>query len=347
MSGIICTYKIIDGEYVGMYAKGGKYGEGMSVPAKTKESQTQPSALAKADPKAERSWWQVLLFGGKTDGAVKCSDYAPKYDGSFDDGKVPMKPPVLKPGTGTRYESGAVRVDDVIFLPVDEQGNPILPDDIFFEIQGQGRFFQETPEIVLETEGDDGKLIAGHNVQDLKLYVEMGTDSTLIDVPEMPEEGCYPGMLDATQATPEDQEHGFYCRETDENGAEIYDDFAVCPSNPNKRLKIYVAGYTLESYKYMGLEDDRDLPPQYEKVAEITENLTTVEELFLDPESGLEVPVVCGDSPNPLVINVPAEWHSDSTLYLKLRLRVIVDARQADQNANYKTLLRVSTKSQE
>ncbi|MEE8638575.1 MAG: hypothetical protein V3T21_06000 [Candidatus Margulisiibacteriota bacterium] len=344
MSGITYTYKISNGEYIGMYAKGGKHGEGMCIPAKTKESKNQPSAAAKADPQAERSWWETVLFGGKTGGMSACGGDGTQIDDAFKEG-VPMKPPVVEPDTGTKLESGAIIVDKIVVLPVDEQGNLELPGDIFFEIEGAGRFFQETPEIELVANAEGDKPLKAKNLQNQELYIEKGTDSTYIDVDGngVAEGVCLPGMLDVTPPTQEDQEHGFYCRETDENGEEIYKNFAVCPTNPGKRLKTFLSGYTLENYKYTGLDENEK--PIYQKVGEERNILTTVNELFLDLENGLELPVVCGEAPLPIEISINPDWYSDGNLYLKLRFKIIVDARHKDKNAIYKTGLWVKIKT--
>jgi len=276
---------------------------------KAKPTAANQVEVAKADPKAEQGWWEflkILLFGGKTVGLTGCGRDAVQTDKLFE-------------------------------------------TTVLLKLEGEGRFFLENPEIELVAKASDDKPIAFEDLQNKKVQVELGTDSTLIDVdgdnaPDMPKEGCYPGLVDATPATPEDKEHGFYCQENDESGSEIYEDFAVCPSNPGKRQKIYLAGYTLESYKYAGLDENKK--PIYEKVDEKTETLTTVDELFLDPESGREIPVICGETPIPLEIPVNPDWHSDGNLYLKMRLNLIVDARQADGNAYYKTHLMVKIKSQ-
>ncbi|MEE8638574.1 MAG: hypothetical protein V3T21_05995 [Candidatus Margulisiibacteriota bacterium] len=283
---------------------------------KAKQIVANQAQVTKADPEAdlsteaqrakvERSWWEILLFGGKTAGLTGCGRDAVQIDEPYE-------------------------------------------NSILLKLEGEGRFFLENPEIELVAKASDDKPIRFEDLQNKMVRVELGTDSSLIDVdgdnaPDMPKEGCYPGLIDATPATPEDKEQGFYCQEKDESGAEIYEDFAVCPSNPGKRQKIYLAGYTLEIYKYAKLENKELI---YEKVDEKTETLTTVEELFLDPESGLEIPVICGDAPMPIEIPVNPDWYSDGNLYLKIRLNVIVDARQADGNAYYKTHLMVKIKSQ-
>ncbi|MFA5113452.1 MAG: hypothetical protein WC529_04040 [Candidatus Margulisiibacteriota bacterium] len=267
------------------------------------------------------------IFSTPAPSLSACDNGTGSVGDEWPDGGIPMDTPDTD-GDDECTESGACITDDGgVILPTDTDGNPILPDDIWFSIEGQGSFFQETPAILMES-----GYITGQNLQDLTLRVELGTDSTLIDT--MPADGCFDGMININQLSDEDIANGVPgCPE------DGYETFTACPSDESNRLRVYVAGYTIEGYTYVGGE--------YQMVDSVTETLTNVEELFADLDAGQTLPVVCGDSPTPFIIPIPASFNENGDLFLKLRFNLIVDAREADQSAAFQTKLGVRIKEAE
>jgi len=300
-----------------------------AIPAKPK--------LAAAAVKVESSSWQNILFGKKlpVPGLLVlpgCSSDAKVGEVIEDDG-YDFIPPVTEREPN---EFGFIETPEGIILP-----DAVLPATAF-DIDGTGGHYQSTPSILLET-----GILAGKNLQNLNLYVEKGTaperilfDNDGDDINESTM-GCFDGMINMVQLsaealalTPEERElYGITSCPT-----AGYESFVVCPDDAANRIQLYLGGYTLENYKWTG--------ETYEKIDEVSATVTDVEELFSDIESGVEFPAICGEAPLPY-ISVPAEWHSDGTLYLKLKLQLIADARSADANAIYKTYLSVKLKKAE
>lgn len=199
-------------------------------------------------------------------------------------------------------------------LPADEDGDPILPDDIWTEIEGEGRFFLESPEL----EFASGK-IQGKNLQNLNLYVEVGTDPTRLDG-IMPADGCFDGLINVNQLTQEDIDHGIVgCPEAG------YESFAVCPSDEGNRLPVYLAAYTIAGRETVLIEDINDL--------------------YLNPEAAERIGNICDGLPSN-IIEIPRGEYSDGMLDFHLKLRLIIDARQAVDSAVYKTPLGVTIKAE-
>ena len=221
-------------------------------------------------------------------------------------------------------------VDGGIIPPTNDAGEIILPDDIWLEISGSGGFYQETKPILLETD-----YLVGKGIESLSLYVEMGSDSTKINgMPSIDNDGngvpdnYFDGLINITQLSKENLENG-------ETGCPEpgYESFAVCPSDPNNRLKVYIGTYTIEGYRHVG--------GSYEKIGEILKTLSTVEDIEANEKSGVLLPTVA----NPYKIDIPAEFNESGEIYLKIKLNLIVSARGADGNANYQTFLKVSVKT--
>lgn len=299
-------------------------------------------------------WPRKVKFGG----AVGCGGESGPVVKRIEDGGINMVPPKAPDGDadgGETTDSGAVIYGPVgtanpkdwgnVILHTDPNGEIILPDDIWFSIEGEGGFFQETPWILVES-GD----IIGQGLQDLTLVVEFGTDSTKIEAGM----GCFDGLINVNKLSQEEIDQGLGCPE------DGYKQFAVCPSDSNNRLTLYLAGYQMEGYRYASedecvdggkikedcfktTEDGSDL--YFKKIGENGDtSITSVEQLYTNPDAATKVGVVCGDKPNPNVYDIPTEYNADGRLYLKLKLQKIVDARPADQNAHYETRLRIKIK---
>jgi|GEM_PF-1951391 len=227
--------------------------------------------------------------------------------------------------------------------------HPVLPDDIFIPIEGQGSHFQSTPSIVAAATGPNGEPLYADNIVNANLAVKFGFNSKEICINPYLERdpvlcettfeeatmdasdlGCYDGLMDLSWTDDQQEiDWGFTCPEP---GYEI---FYSCPSYDENRLDVYLGGYTLESYKYSGGEMILD--------ASMTETLTSVEDLFLDPSSGLKIGSRCGDNPQPIYISIPRSWYQDGSLYLKIYFDLIVNAMEGvvTEDATYTNYLQV------
>jgi hypothetical protein len=230
-------------------------------------------------------------------------------------------------------KSGATIVggaDGEVYLPTDKKGNIKMMEDIFIgkSVAGDVNFFYSSPDIILESEVLDLSGL-GEN----KLGVVFGSDSSCI--PGMPEKDCNrTGLIDQTLATAQDKKYGYSCQEKG------YEDLYNCPSNPDYRIPVYVAGYTLERYQLARTQDgdlikDQDSKPTYKNTDEFSKTLTTIDELRMG-EKGEVLPAFCPGDPAeklPSPVEIPAAWRSSEDLYVKLRLKAIVNALQVNRNA--------------
>ena len=317
------------GKPVGIY----DYTSGLSLPIEDDpkpEAQKPEPVYPTPDAKKEISFWQrylnVASHGGQTGGAAACGGNSAVKPNLNPDGGVVLVPPTDIPDGGTPTPSGAVIFgplgrDGTVFLPIDPNGNIILPDDIWFEIDGEGSFFQETPWIVLGLQ----EAINTPGLHNLNLKIEFGTDSTKIA--GMPADGCFDGLINVGQFSDADLDAGVIgCPDPG------YEKFVVCPSQEENRLKLYLAGYRIDSSKLVGGQVvDAEVGTDY---------VTTTEQLYTDPASVPRVGVVCSGSPAPNSIQIPKEFYNDNTLNITVKLRKVVDARPADSNTTYKTFLR-------
>jgi len=320
------------GKPVGIY----DYTSGLSLPIEDDpkpEAQKPEPVYPTPDAKKEISFWQrslnIAAVGGATGGAAACGgNSAVRPNLNPDGGGISLVPPTpdIPDAGATTLPSGAVVVgpltrDGTVYLPIDPNGNIILPDDIWFEIEGEGNFFLETPWIPLQlTEAIDTPGL--HN---LDLVVEFGVDSTKI--PGMPPEGCYPDLINKSQFSDGDLDAGVLgCPDPG------YERFVVCPSQQENRIMLYWAGYRIDSSKLVGGQVvDAEVGTDY---------VTTTEQLYTDPASVPRVGVVCGNSPNPNRVQVPKAFYNDDKLNIMVKLRKVIDARNADSNATYGTFLR-------
>jgi len=355
MSDVTFTYVINNnGKKVGLYASGGAYGEGMCFPVdskiedihgssnqpvvkKVKVKKAPPAPVKVAVKKESRHWLSKLLWGSKSSPvrATGCGS-----DGTVAPGLADSGVPFVSPDAGAEGDADYVETDAGVILP-----EAVLPGSVF-DIDGNGGFFQSTPSILLET-----PILQGQGLQNLELYVEKGTDSTYLtydndgDGTLESTMGCFDGLInmnqlssDALALTPEERElYGITsCGETG------YESFVVCPQDAGNRIKLYLGEYTLENYKYNSATE------QYELQDTLASGiLTDPEQLFSDLTSGVALPVVCDSGETPYEVSLPSTWNSDGTIYFKLKLKLIADARNADASADYKTQLSVKLKAEE
>jgi hypothetical protein len=243
----------------------------------------------------------------------------------------------------TETESGALIInagwEPSVILPTEGE-TTVLPGDVFDVAYsgGRGVFFQETPDILLKS-GD----ITGSGLQNMDLYIEIGTDSTRIpampqDNPDTPDvnenaEACFDGLITTTQLSEEDLAAGMIgCPETG------YESFVFCPADTGNRLTVYLAGYTLVGKRFEGGE--------YETIDEM--EFAPEADLYVNPELGVLIGEVCGESPAPYNdLSIPRNFYSDGYLNVQLRLRLVVDARGAVDGHNYETRMSVKIKARE
>lgn len=351
MSDVTFTYFISNGKKVGLHASGGAYGEGMCFPvdSKIEDIHGSPKPVVKkakapapapkpkvAVKQESRSWLSKLLWGAPSPvTATGCGS-----DGTVAPGLADGGVPFVSPDAAAEGDADYVETDGGIILPEE-----VLPATAF-DIDGTGGFFQSTPSILLET-----PILQGQGLQNLELYVEKGTDSTYLTYDNdgngtmESTMGCFDGLInmsqlsaDALALTPAERElYGITsCGETG------YESFVVCPQDAGNRIKLYLGEYTLENYKY---NSDTE---QYELQDTLASGvLTDPEQLFTDLTSGVALPVACDSGETPYEVSLPSTWNSDGTIYFKLKLKLIADARNADASASYKTQLSVKLKAEE
>lgn len=242
------------------------------------------------------------LIGCLSEGEKVADLLAPDADG------IPVEQPPVPDG-GVVTDSGAHIVDGSVYLPHDDAGNTVLPDDIWFTVEGQGSFFVETPMI---SYGDGTPLFQGSGVQNMRLVVQIGTDSTRITEPHMPASGCFPGLIKLTAAN-----ELVSCLEPG------YEAFANCPSESANRIPVYFASYTLEGYR------DGEL------IGTQPYTYSTLEALYQDPASGTPLGSFCDGS--QIGIEIPQEWYNNGSLSVRIRFRLIAMA-QGDANATYRNI---------
>ena len=323
-----------NGQHLGSYVAF-KNGGGVCVPAAVNVPSPNQNQAEPAEPSTWEeisAFFQGLLFASPLSGCAEDVTCGPTCQQLQDpDAGISLNPPDAgEVDPENRFDSGAARVDGGTILPTDDAGGIILPDDVWFEITGEGRFFQESP-VLLET-----PYLTGAGLQDLSLYLEIGTDSTKVTgMPNIDEDrngvpdNYFPGLINTNQLSEEDLAHG-------EDGCPEagYESFVVCPSYEENRLKVYIGTITIEGYRYVGGE--------FEKIGETTQVLTTPEELYnTNPEEAVPLPTVA----SPYRIDIPQAYNESGELYLKVKLNLIVDARPADQNAHYQTSLLVKTRA--
>ncbi len=335
-------------------------------------AEAKKAAVTKVGSKAEAegSWLdktlRFLAFSDKPSGAAGCGSDATRVEETIGDDGVVLIPPVteLEPN-----EFGFIETPEGIILP-----DAVLPATAF-DLAGEGGKYQTTPEILYES-----PVLVGKDIQNLSLYVELGTDSTgittevvltdpdlgidlsgqridinedgVIDIDDsdgngvetytLPGDACYPGLVNMTPLSAgalslnqaEREAYGLEgCADPD------YLPLANCPSQDTKRIKLYLGSYTLERYTYAGLDGNGN--PKYEPTGEtVTETLTTVDGAHNG--IGQELGVVCDGTPAGYQFNIPSGWHSDGTLFVKLKLTVIAAAKDLPSdyaNNYYKTKL--------
>src|SRR3989338_716900 len=251
-----------------------------------------------------KGWLENLLNSpapapsGCVEPGAESSDDRGVADESTNGEAVPMNPPNVRQasgqtpspnnlptvtgtgGTSITTGSGAVIYGDdsdgVVILPTREGQSgeelPVLPDDIYFRIEGQGSEFLTTPLIFL-----DSGVIRGENVSSLHLFLELGTDSTEIE--GMPDSGCFSELVNVERLSDEAAALSQEERETygiSTCPQEGYEEFLICPEGNG--IPLYLAGYTVEGYRLVG--------GNYELIGTESVTLTDVEALFLNPSSG-------------------------------------------------------------
>ncbi len=317
----------------------------------------------------------VSTYTGPTVGLLACTsegaeppslEMDPGAAGA-DPGGIPMLPPdrnneggeagQASQGSGT--EEGYVppeNPDVEVLLPLGNQGEPILPDDVWFgtdcgepnECNTGSMFIEESAYIVLGS----GPMIASglQNIADLR--IGCAVDSTLIgpihnspdipdneNIPDMPANGCFPGMIDITMVDP-DVDPIFGDLGCSEEG---YSEFLACPSNENRRLPLYLAEWTLACRDL----DGHDISLSSNASQEI---FPTPDQIETNPEGegivNLAPYLFCAEEgPELFDINVPQEcYHADfggtGFADAEISLRLYLDNMQAVDSHVYQTYLR-------
>ncbi len=211
-------------------------------------------------------------------------------------------------------------------LPHTDAGVPVLPDDVFFQINGTGLHFQQTPRI-----NETLPFTPGTQLQTLNLSVKLGLDSTAIQMPNTTPAkflGCFDGLVRMNQLTSADIENQV-------PGCSLpgYESFALCPGT-NIDLKVYLAGYTLEGFRYQN--------GQPISVGKKAETLSDPSSLNVNDSNGKLLGNSCGATPNPYLIGIPKEYYSDGTLTLALSFNLIVKGMDKDPNGTFYSALRAS-----
>lgn len=152
-----------------------------------------------------------------------------------------------------------------------------------------------------------------------RVTLELGTDSSKIAM--MPAHGCFEGLTPAdlvplTAAGP--PERG--CRERG------YGHFRVCPGDPALRMPIYLAAWSLHDYQGKVLQRRRLLTPQ---------------EVAGGAKGAQPLSQICGKQRWVTAVPLPVELQPHGRIRMRLRLKLILDARRADPALGQLTYLRV------
>lgn len=235
-------------------------------------------------------------------------------------------------------------------LPLDENGNLMIPLDIFTaapettgsHLTATGGFIElQTPTVILQ--GTDLDRISG-------LVIVIATDSTLVSVTNIAGEpqnlGCLDGVIDTTQIAADDGRP--YCSDPEMSPYAESFAFLVCPSNPDNRIKLFLAGAAIERFSVRGGQATEEVMDRFEVNAS-GDNLDRIGVDCL-PGEGEEVNFSGGNIPQPYQIAVPTEWFTEPTeLAIRLRFTISVDSRQIEAlvpENTYTTRLKVSLMSQ-
>jgi hypothetical protein len=335
-------------------------------------SSASATAQVAADPGVLDQIWSFLdgqgreamvaFYGAPTVGLTACTSEGKSLPDIIEesDGGVPTEPPI-------EYET-PVNPDDPIGLPEGNEGESILPGDVFFStdcdpdlpdcVSSGSMFYETSPPIVMGT----GAMLAS-GVQNLdEIMLGCAPDPTLIgpltdnaDIPTMPADGCYPGMIDITPAYSDDIFGDLECSE------DGYEEFMLCPSNENRRLPLYLADQQIvcfdEDYDAAAWWADNAGASIEDFLAYRESHITfsgdpvvyaTPEQLELDPTSGesLASYSYCSeDGPTFFGQAIPQEcYHEDfggtGFLSAEMIFSLYVDNFQAVQDHPYQTYLR-------
>jgi len=260
-----------------------------------------------------------------------------------EDGDIPLNPP---DGGYTTPDSPDAEVN----LPEGNEGEPILPNDVWFstdcevpeECNTGSMFYEESANLILGT----GPMVASGMQNVEEFLMGCAIDSTLIgpgaadadyynpDVPQMPAGVCLSDMIDITFAQ-EDEFATYACPET------IFNQFLVCPDNENNRLPLYLAELSISCFN----QDTTEIALPVE-VSTIT--YATPEQLEADPANGesLASYLYCADDgPSFFNIVVPQQCYHSSygmTGFFdgQLSIKLYLDNMQAVDGHVYQTYLR-------
>ena len=203
------------------------------------------------------------------------------------------------------------KAEDTEFF-VQEQGRWISLSTFTADSGGRAGKVLESPwiELVLDGEIELGKPL---------VYVVLGTDSSRIE--SMPGAGCFPGLI--TDELVPLTEEGPPRRGCKERG---YGLLRYCPSNAAYQLPIYLSAYSVH--------DARGA-----KVA--SQQLVSVAQIQNRELQARPLGLLCNNQrQGAAVVTVPSALFVREWLHLRLRVKLIVDAREATGLQNETTYLR-------
>jgi hypothetical protein len=284
----------------------------------------------------------------KTPPLLNCgSEGAGTADQEWTPGSGAMPPVKIPPSTGDAgvscRDSGACVIDNgaTIVLSLYDGGMAKLPDDIFNAPLSTGdrakvifNKYQDAHGITFES-----KPLYGQNLQGLDLQMLIGSNSA--PIPGMPAGACYPGLIKSTQIPTVDLadagvDGGDNIKGCPEPG---YEKFLSCPSDKNSRLNVYVEKVTMIGYQFV---NGQNVPIGDPVVLTLTD-LASGD--AMNPQvnwaSGYLLPAACGANPQFLTIPIPAAFKADGSLYMKLKIDLLVQAVNYDPKALYETGLDV------
>ncbi|MDD4179970.1 MAG: hypothetical protein PHH14_08030, partial [Candidatus Margulisbacteria bacterium] len=132
-------------------------------------------------------------------------------------------------------------IDDNLILAIDNNGNPILSDEAFFD-NTTVRYLGGTPIIPFSWSFKGN--YADVNWRD-DVEISLGLNTTLL--PGMPDNAePLPGLVTADQATQEEVDNDFSCQEPG------YEAFLNCPQYESNQVPVYLASYTIRAYDENG-----------------------------------------------------------------------------------------------
>lgn len=219
-------------------------------------------------------------------------------------------------------------------LEVNDAGQPIITGNFTMPIEGQGSHFMQTPDITLATPTP----IRGTGLKNLNLAIVLGLNSTGTDMPA--EMICVDGLPSVDKVDPNDPGASEYaCQEPGLTS------FLHCPTDPNYRLNVYLAEYTVHYFQQVG--------GVRREISNETKILTNIDNLHNgNPDNVTPLGPTCDADPAvtslPYNVNIPKIAIADDSLDVELSFKLIIDTRliskepgedQDLKQANYKSIL--------